>query len=529
MSARSYWAWGDAEALPDADERAQLAAQLSAALGWSLPAPRPYPSLSEARLPPPRLSPPPALAAFSDTSDHARALHTYGRAFPDLLRGFQGDFSAAPDMVILPRDEADIAAVLAWASAEGIAVVPYGGGTSVVGGVECRGEDHAGVVSLDLSRLDRVLELDETSLLARIQAGATGPVLEAQLAAHGLSLRHFPQSFQFSTLGGWIATRAGGHFATRYTHIDDLVASVRMLTASGAVWASRPLPGSGAGPSPDRMLLGSEGALGVITEAWVRVFPRPRYRYKATVHFTTLDSAVAATRAIAQARLYPSNCRLLDPTEAMLNMVAFGVHVLLLGFESADHPQHHLLARAVEIALAHGGTLHGAEKHTDAQDGTRSAEAGQDEVWRGAFLRAPYRQSALLTLDVAADTFETACTWARFDALHADVVASVQAAGAALVSCRFTHVYPDGPAPYYTWLLHAPQDELLVRWQAVKTAASDALMRHGATITHHHAVGRTHRPWYAQQRPAPLGDVLRAMKGVLDPAGILNPGVLFEP
>ncbi|MFT4977140.1 MAG: alkyldihydroxyacetonephosphate synthase, partial [Myxococcota bacterium] len=301
MGQRSHWAWGDEDQLPDDAERALLRQQLSGVFGWSLPAPLPYPTLDSARLPTPRLAIPQILSAFCVADDRARARRTYGRAFPDLLRGFQGDFSAAPDFIALPSDEAEITAVLSWAAEVGAAVVPYGGGTSVVGGVECRGEGYCGVVCLDLSRLDRVLEIDETSLQARIQAGTMGPALEAQLAERGLSLRHFPQSFTHSTLGGWLATRAGGHFATRYTHIDDLVSSIRMLTAQG-VWESRRLPGSGAGPSPDRLVLGSEGTLGVITEAWMRVFPRPQHRSKATIHFDDFSAAVAATRAIAQAR-----------------------------------------------------------------------------------------------------------------------------------------------------------------------------------------------------------------------------------
>lgn len=514
---RSHWGWGDEEHFPDAAERRALRMQLVGAFGWTLPAePLPYPALRDARLPEPRLAIPEALSAFSTADRRARATRTYGRAFPDLLRGLQGDFSPAPDIVAQPRDEDDIAAVLAWASAHNVAVVPYGGGTSVVGGVECTGEGYGGVICLDLGRLDRVLEVDPVSLQARIQAGATGPVLEEQLSAHGLTLRHYPQSFTHSTLGGWIATRAGGHFATRYTHIDDLVSSVRMLTPSG-VWESRRLPGSGAGPSPDRVVLGSEGILGVITEAWVRVFPRPTHRAKASVHFDDYTNAVDAVRAIAQARLYPSNCRLLDRDEALLNLVAFGKHVLLLGFESATHPQDSRLDEAVAVATRHGGVV------ADRSSGS----SGQS--WRSAFLKAPYRQTALLTLGVIADTFETATTWDRFPALHRGVTAAVRAAGAQFVSCRFTHVYPDGPAPYYTFLLPGEPGQMMAQWRAIKTAASDVLSQHGATITHHHAVGRTHRPWYASQRPAPFGAVLQAAKAAVDPAGVLNPGVLIDP
>ncbi|MEZ4241745.1 MAG: FAD-binding oxidoreductase [Myxococcota bacterium] len=425
---------------------------------------------------------------------------------------------------------------LAWAGEHGVAVVPFGGGTSVVGGVTCDAATRAGaalagrgppygVVSLDLAATSGVHEVDPVSRTARIGAGTLGPDLEAALAPLGLTLRHYPQSFAFSTLGGWIATRAGGHFATRYTHIDDLVAGIRMITPVGA-WASRPLPASGAGPSPDRLVLGSEGALGVITEAVVRLQGRPRFRSKVSVGFDTFAPGVAACRAIVQSGLAPANCRLLDEREARLHGVtADGRAVLLLGFESAHHPVAPLLDLALQAAEDCGGRRAGEPQHTDAERATGDREG---ERWREAFFEGPYLQTALLTTGAVVDTFETCCTWSAFEALHADVVRSVRAAlgKPALVSCRFTHVYPDGPAPYYTFVAPATHGDQLARWRVAKQAAGDALMRHQATVTHHHAVGRVHRPWYDEQRPEPFARALRAAKAALDPAGVLNPGVL---
>ncbi len=520
MTDLSPWAWGRESALPDDDERRKLAGLLHAA-GFPALTPRPYPAFDPAGVPAP-LPLPEALAAFCTDDPQERARRAHGRAFPDVLRGFRGDYSAAPGLVALPRDEAEIVAALTWAGEAGVPVVPFGGGTSVVGGTEL-----PGALCLDLTRLDRVLEVDPVSRSARIQAGARGPGIEAQLAPHGLTLRHFPQSFELSTLGGWLATRAGGHFATRYTHIDDLVASIRMLTPAGA-WESARLPGSGAGPSPDRMVLGSEGILGVITEAWMRLFAKPRWRSKATVHFADGEAAVAAVREISQAGLDPANCRLLDPWEAMLNQVAMGQHVLLLGFESAHHPVAGRLTETVAIATHHGGTVADGPTHLDA--GEKGDRAGGAGTWREAFLRGPYRMSALVSLGVVVDTFETAIPWDRFEDLRADVDASVRAAmgPVGLLGLRFTHVYPDGPAPYWTFLCPAGPDALET-WHRVKTAASDALLRHGATITHHHAVGRTHRPWYDRQRPGLFAQSLRAAKAELDPAGLLNPGVLIDP
>jgi alkyldihydroxyacetonephosphate synthase len=412
----------------------------------------------------------------------------------------------------------------------------------VVGGVEARTGERP-VVCLDLRRLDRVLEVDAESLAARIQAGATGPGLEDQLREHGLTLRHFPQSFEYSTLGGWIATRAGGHFATLYTHIDDLVESVRAITPRGT-WESRRLPGSGAGPSPDRALIGSEGILGVIAESWLRVRPRPRFKSSCGVEFDDFYAAARAAREISQSGLYPSNCRLLDALEADTTGAGSGeTNLLVLGFESANLPVDEPMRLALDIAQSHGGVPN------SPPPGRKSAgEAGGDgdgssavESWRGAFLLAPYLRDTFVACGVLSETFETAITWDRFEQFHAETMAAVrikvaevcdapaEGPGAPRVSCRFTHVYPDGPAPYFTVLAPAVRGGEVEQWAEIKAAAGEGLIEGGATITHHHAVGRDHRPWYDRQRPAPFAAALRAAKAELDPAGMLNPGVLIDP
>jgi len=527
---RSFWAWGWEEKLPDEAARAAVGAQIAAALGCDAPEPRPLPTIDAAvaAAPLPSVAPPPGIAELCDASPEARLRHAYGRAYRDIVRGFACDFSAAPDFVCLPRSEEDVARALEACARAHVVVAPYGGGTSVVGGVEAGGRGRP-ACSLDLARLSRVVEVDPVSRAARIQAGALGPDLEAQLRPHGLTLRHFPQSFEFSTLGGWIATRAGGHFATLYTRIDDLVESVRMITPAG-VWASLRLPASGAGPSPDRLALGSEGILGVVTEAWVRLHPHPRWRASATVTYPDFLAGARAARAIAQSGLHPANCRLLDPTEALLNGVAQGEAVLLLAFESADHPLQPWMSRALEIAADAGGTCARGASYRDAGD---KAREGQSARWREAFFAAPYLQSALVSLGIIADTFETACTWDRFEALHQRVSAAMgdavrRVCGAGTLTCRFTHVYPDGPAPYFTFLGPARRGSELAQWAELKSAASEAVLGAGGTITHHHAVGRTHRPWYDRERPEPFAAALRAAKRALDPAGILNPGVLID-
>jgi alkyldihydroxyacetonephosphate synthase len=384
-------------------------------------------------------------------------------------------------------------------------------------------------VTIDVKGLDRVLEIDPVSLAARIQAGATGPGLEAQLSVDGLTLRHFPQSFEFSTLGGWIATRAGGHFATLYTHIDDLVESVRALTPAG-VWESRRLPGSGAGVSPDRMLIGSEGTLGIITEAWVRVRRRPVHRASAAVRFDEFMAGAQAVRALSQSGLYPTNCRLIDAREAEVTGAGDGRHaVLVLGFESAAHDVERSMTSALECCADHGGSW---ERRADGSRGSRGADAVGS--WREAFLRAPYLRDVFIAIGVLSETFETATTWERFPDFHDRVLSDVRGAvqdacGEGIVTCRFTHVYPDGPAPYYTILAPARRGEELAQWAEIKRAASEAVIAGGGTITHHHAVGRVHRPWYDRQRPEPFATALRAAKAALDPSGALNPGVLIDP
>jgi alkyldihydroxyacetonephosphate synthase len=391
--------------------------------------------------------------------------------------------------------------------------------------------DYAGAVSLDLGRLDQVLEIDRTSRAARIQAGALGPQLEDRLRPHDLSLRHFPQSFEFSTLGGWLATRSGGHYATVYTHIDDMVESMRVVTPSG-VAESRRLPGSGAGPSPDRLFLGSEGILGVITEAWMRLHERPRWRASASVHFADYERAVAATRAIAQAALYPANCRLLDPMEALLNAgTPTTGGVLVLGFESADHPVSSSMERALELCRDSGGEVPDAVRYSET--GTPAPGGSAADTWRDSFLRMPYQRDALAARSMIVETFETACTWDRFPALRAAVeeataaaLASVGASG--VLTCRFSHVYPDGPAPYFGIYAAGRPGGTLQQWDEIKAEVSDALVANGATITHHHAVGRDHRAWYDRQRPDVFATALSAAKAALDPAGILNPGVLVD-
>ncbi len=516
---RSWWGWGW--------EESALSDEQCRSYGVLLPGlsdrPRVVPRVADLSLRPSRVGAPAALASVLAHDAESRASHAYGKSYRDVIRALVGDLANPPDLVARPADEADVVAVLDWAGSAGVVVVPYGGGSSVVGGVEYRGEQPW--VSLDLTALDRVLELDPVSRAARIQGGALGPVIEDQLRPHGFTLRHFPQSFEFSSLGGWIATRAGGHYATLHTHIDDFVESVRAVTPIGINESWR-LPGSGAGPSPDRMILGSEGILGVITEAWMRIQQRPEHRRSTSVAFADATAAIGAVRRIAQSGVHPANCRLLDPGEAGLSGASTtGDWVLVLGVESADGPVDADMDRLVAMARSHGGVA------ADPGSGPRSDAAA--DAWRSSFLRMPYLRDGLARMAAIVETFETATTWDRVEDLYRSVVDEVGAAiteitgAAGLINCRFTHVYPDGAAPYFTVIAAGRRGSELAMWDEIKAASMEVLHRHRATVTHHHAVGRDHRPGYDRQRPEPFAVALGAAKSALDPAGILNPGVLI--
>ena len=526
---RKFWGWGTEDQGVTPDEHSFIAAAFTDRFKTQLPAPVAPPKVEDIVLRAPRIAVPSNLQHIATTDPRERLVHAYGKSFPDAVRMFQRHVPHPPDVVVYPESEADIVASLDWASRAGAAVIPFGGGSSVVGGVECDvGDSYKGVITIDLARLDRVLEIDRESRAARIQAGVFGPALEAQLKPHALTLRHFPQSFEFSTLGGWIATRSGGHYATLYTHIDDFVQSMRVVTPAGTM-ETRRLPGSGAGPQPERLFLGSEGILGIITEAWMRLQDAPKFRASATAKFTDFLAGAKAVRALGQSGLYPSNCRLIDASEAAGTGAGDGSAALLvLGFEGADHPLDAWMSRAVELVRDDGGQV----EQPKAPSAHREGAAG---AWRNAFLRAPYYREAMVPLGLIVDTFETAITWDKFEVFHRTITARMHDVLKRVtgkpggVTCRFTHVYPDGPAPYFTFQALGRFDALIDQWREIKEAANDVVVAAGGTITHHHAVGRDHRSGYVRECPPLFADALRAAKSRLDPHGLLNPGVLLDP
>jgi alkyldihydroxyacetonephosphate synthase len=535
-----FYGWGYADDVlsPDEDARVRRTAKQFNATLEQVAAPRE----SDVPLRAPRIAIPDSLASMISVTQYDRLVHSLGKSFADIARMFLRDVPEPPDLVAFPKSEADVVDLLDWASRANVAAIPFGGGSSVAGGVEPDvGDSYAGTISIDLQYLSKVLEIDRASRAARIQAGALGPELEEQLKPHGLTLRHFPQSLQISTLGGWIATRSGGHYASLYTHIDDFVESTRTVTPAG-VLETRRLPGSGAGPSPDRMMIGSEGILGIITEAWMRLQDRPTYQSSASVEFRTMAQATAAVRALSQSGLFPSNCRLLDPAEARNNGVGDGTSaILVLGFESADHPLDAWMARALELVADHHGIYdaNAVARSLKPRGGASEHRQGAAGQWRNAFIRMPYYRDLMISLGIISDTFETSITWNRFDHLYENVrektsrVIREMCGHDATVSCRFTHIYPDGPAPYFSYAaLGTANGDLrssLAKWREIKRATNEIVVGLGGTVTHHHAVGRDHRSGYEGQSSPLFRGALASAKKSLDPAGILNPGVLIDP
>jgi alkyldihydroxyacetonephosphate synthase len=539
-----FWGWGYQDEDLSPEEAARIRASAARAIGHAPDEIAP-PVEADFDLPAPRATAPKALASMVSATPYDRLTHALGKSFGDIVRMRMRRIDHAPDLVAFPKTPEDVAGLLDWASSDNLAVVPFGGGSSVAGGIEPDvGDSYAGSLVIDTQFMNRVVEIDRVSRAARIQGGALGPEIEAQLRPHGLTLRHFPQSFQISTLGGWIATRSGGHFASLYTHIDDFVESTTTVTPAG-VLETRRLPGSGAGPSPDRMMIGSEGVLGVIVEAWMRLQDRPTRQASASVAFPSMGQAAAAVRALTQAGLYPSNCRLLDPAESAANGVGEGTSaILVLGFETADRPLDAWMGRALELAADHGGTW---DREAVAAQLAPASEApspatrrdGAAGQWRNAFIRMPYGRNLSVGLGLIGDTFETAITWDRFESFYEAVrERSAKAIGEICghetrISCRFTHVYPDGPAPYFSYSgvgTHEGRlEDSLARWRDIKAATNEITVSLGGTVTHHHAVGRDHRPGYEQQIPPLFRAALAAAKTALDPAGVMNPGVLIDP
>jgi alkyldihydroxyacetonephosphate synthase len=531
-----WWGWGDPGIAPELD--AEALAALREWIGELTPSPRSAP-LEDFELPSPEALPEALVdvvgadGVFTSTEDRLR--HATGCGYADLVRLRSGRLEAAPDAVLVPADAEAVRRVLEVCAGEGVAVVPYGGGTSVVGGVEPLRESHSRLISLDLSRL-RGVEVDDRSLTARLGAGLRGPEAEAALGEHGVTLGHFPQSFEYATIGGFAATRSAGQSSSGYGRFDDLVSAVRLLAPAGEL-RTLETPHTAAGPSLRELVVGSEGVLGVIPEVTVRVRPVPAVRrYEAWIA-ESFEAGAEIVRALAQGPGLPDVIRVSDEEETRASLALSGPR----GVAGA------LLGRYLGLRRRRDGSLIVVGVEGDEESTARRRALAVRELRRGgaAYLgqaagrswehgrfQGPYLRDTLMDAGAIVETLETSHTWARLGALRAAVGGAIRDSLAAqgtsgLVLCHLSHAYADGASLYYTFIARARHGAELEQWQAVKRAASEAIVANGGTITHHHAVGRDHA-LYMEAEVGELGlDALRSVKERLDPAGIMNPGKLL--
>lgn len=451
--------------------------------------------------------------------DHETRLHrTRGKSTPDLLRLRAGDGSDSPDAVVRPASHDEVRAVVDWCVRRHVALVPFGGGTSVVGGLVAGREGFAGVISLDLIRLDQLLDVDLDSMTATLQPGLRGPQAEALLAEHGLTLGHFPQSFQYASIGGFAVTRSSGQASAGFGRFDSLVVGLRVVTPQGDLVLGSS-PANAAGPDLRELVMGSEGAFGVVTAVTVRVRRTPEAKVYEHWRFPDFASGTAAMRSLAQSGVLPTVLRLSDEAETAINLAtpdevggaSAGGCLMVTGYEGTPALVAHRRAVCTETLTALGGIAQ-----------------GEDTAWAEGRFHGPYLRDSLLDVGVLVETLETVTFWSRvpevYDAVRAALTASL--GEATIVLCHLSHVYETGCSLYFTVATKQAEDPLAQWWQA-KSAASDAMIEHGASITHHHAVGQDHKPWLAREI-GPVGvQVLRAVKAELDPTGVLNPGVLI--
>ena len=466
------------------------------------------------------------------TDDRSRAEHSGGQSYVDIVRRRHGDASAAPDAILLPADAAAVARAIKVCSDEHVAVVPWGGGTSVVGGLDSLRGDCVAVVALDLRHLDQLLSIDTESHTATFQPGIRTPAAEAALARHGFTLGHVPQSFERASLGGYVVTRSAGQASSGYGRIDDLVVGLRLSTPVGELVLPG-LPGSAAGPDLRRLVLGSEGTLGVVTEVTLRMRPVPAERHYEGWMLPSWDDGVATLRALAQRRDHPDITRLSDPVETQISLslggsggvtrrllaaylrrrqVADGC-LVIVGFEGdADDVKHRRRVTRKVLRASGGASL-----------GQRAGRA-----WEHGRFSGPRMRDSMLDAGVLAETLETANTWSGLAATYEQVRSALHhSLGRAIVGCHVSHLYETGASLYFTVLAAADPGRETAQWSAAKQAANDAIVRTGATITHHHAVGTAHRDHVAAEMGAVGIAALEAVKERLDPAGILNPGKLI--
>jgi alkyldihydroxyacetonephosphate synthase len=532
----NWWGWGDPAISPelDAEALAVLRERIGELQPWPLAC-----QLVDFDLPPAEPLPASLTEAVGDeaifSSNEDRLRHASGRGYADLARMRGGSLEAAPDAVVVPADAEALRHVLEVCAAEGIAVVPFGGGTSVVGGVEPLRGDHQRLISLDLAAL-RDVAVDRRSLTARLGAGLRGPEAEAALAREGLTLGHFPQSFEYATIGGFAATRSAGQASSGYGRFDALVSSVRLIAPTGDMQTLE-TPHTAAGPALRELIIGSEGVLGVIPEVTVRVRPTPAVRRYEAWMAESFEAGAEIVRALAQGPGLPDVVRVSDEEETQGSLALSGPRgttgrlfngylglrkrsggaLMIVGHEGDEESVARRRALAVRELRSGGAAYLG-------QAAGRSWEQGR--------YRGPYLRDTLMGKGAMVETLETSHTWSRLGELHDVVAAAIHGSLAGqgtpgLVFCHLSHAYADGASLYFTFIARSRHGGELEQWGLVKQAASEAIVAAGATITHHHAAGRDHAPYMEAEVGRTGLDVLRAVKDQLDPTGIMNPGKLL--
>lgn len=518
-----WWGWGDASVRYPAESLDPVLAYLETE-GLSLGPPLEPPDLPD--LPPSRIDPdrdPLDGLGEVSTDPLTRASHSLGQGYLDLLRARQSVWQEATDLVVFPREAAEVRTLLRRAGDRGWAVVPYGGGTSVLGGVRPLAGGHRAVVTVDLRHLNRVREVRSEDGLVRVEAGLRGPALEDALEAHGFTLGHFPQSFHHSTVGGWIATRSSGHLSGRYGDLAELVRSLRVVTPRGDV-ETRTVPSRATGPELRELFVGSEGILGIIVEAVLRVRPRPEAREGLTFLAPSFGAALSTCRDMVQSGPGPALVRISDEAEAEALAAARGLDL-------EDVPSL--------VLLEFQGTERAVRDQGEDATGiwTDAGSVGLDrrwvDAWREEYYRSPYLRDELFARGLLVETLETAAPWSRLEALHHGVRGALHDAfaregEAGLVLCHLSHAYPDGGSLYFTLLTPRTPGDAAEQWHRLKAVATEAVLAQGGTLSHHHGIGVDHRAWMEREHGPTGVRVLQALKRSLDPAGILNPGKVVE-
>ena len=469
-----------------------------------------------------------------------RVLHSYGKSFPDLFRVRRGEIKRAPDLIVLPKNHSEVEQIVRLAHEHNVCLIPFGGGTNIVGGVEALETSHRMVVTLDLRDMNQLLALDPVSMTATIQGGALGPKLEADLAARGFNLGHYPDSFEYSTLGGWLATRSAGMQSDAYGKIEDMVVSLKMVTPSGTL-TTRPTPASSAGPDLNRLVVGSEGTLGIITEATMRVHRSPAVKDYRGFLFPTFEDGVHAIQETLDRGFAPSMIRLQDSGETEL---AFNMKAPKKGLEG-------LIQKPIKAYLkANGYTapcimIIGFEGNEDAIKGVRRGALsimkkhngfplgkGVGKTWSADKFNVPYLRDYVMDYSCTADVAETAATWANVLPLYYNTISALKARfaqdqGAGYVGCHISHTYKTGACLYFTWGVTQTPGREMEQYYTYKKLVTETFMKSGGTLSHHHAIGYEHLPWMEEEISKTGVRALRALKASLDPKAILNPGKLI--